>query len=187
MNFKAIFAIFTKDLRDGSKNYQIILMVLTPIILSLLFSNVITKSKAEAALPEIGIITSPKQPLINSMTEMGLGKKILFYKNRNELESAILEGKVRFGIILPDAISTRTEFASQSQVILLYPPHIPEFGVESLKSAFESEIRQKLNLTPPPLPFEFVTAAVSSSSTQSGSVTEGMFPMLIVMAMGMIG
>lgn len=187
MNLKAIFAIFKKDLRDSSKNYQIILMVLTPILLSLLFSNVITKSRAESALPEIGVISSPRQPLINAMTEKGLGKKILFYKTRAELESAILEGKVRFGIILPEIISTRTNFSENDAITLLYPPHIPEFGIESLKTAFESEIRQQLNLTAPPLPFKFLTEPVSGSSNQSGGLTEGMFPMLMVMAMGMIG
>ncbi len=187
MNLKAVLAIFKKDLRDGRKNYQVVLMVLTPIILSLLFSNVITKSKSEIALPEIGVITNPKQPLINSMVEKGLGKKIKFYQKRKDLESAILEGKVRFGIILPEIISTRTNFDENDAIILLYPPHIPEFGIESLKTAFESEIRQQLNLQPPALPFRFLTEPVSGNTNKGGGMTEGMFPMLIVMAIGMTG
>lgn len=187
MSLKTIFAIFKKDVIDGSKNYQIVLMVLTPIILSLLFSNVMSGSRKQTALPEIGVISSPKQPLINSLTEKGLGKKIVFFENRQQLESAILEGKVRFGIILPEVISTRTEFKGGLSVVLLYPPHIPDFGIESLKTAFESEIRQQLHLTPPPLPFEFKTEAVSGSNSKTGSLSDGMFPMLILMSMGMIG
>lgn len=187
MNHKAIFAIFKKDLFDAARNYQIILMVVTPIILSVLFSNVVTTSRSESALPEIGIVSSSKQPLINAISDKGLGKKLVFYKNRQELEAAILENKVRFGIILPEIISTRTEFKKDTAVTLVYPPQMPEFGVESLKTAFESEIRHQLNLAPPPLPFEFKTEPVSGKNNLSGGMTEGMFPMLIVMAMGMIG
>ena len=187
MNLKAILAIFKKDLRDSSKNYQVILMVITPILLSLLFSNVVTKSRSESSLPEIGIISNPKQPLVNSLISKGLSKKILFFKNRAELEASILEGKVKFGMILPEMISTRNDFTSSTSVVLLYPPHIPEFGIESLRTTFESEIRQQLNLTPPPLPFNFVTEPVSGSKNRAGGLTEGMFPMLMVMAMGMIG
>lgn len=187
MNLKAIFAIFKKDLRDGSKNYQIILMVLTPIVLSLLFSSVLSGSRSQSSIPEIGIISDPRQPLINSLTEKGLGKKIEFFKDRQQLESAILEGKVRFGIILPELISTKTNFTKGLSVVLLYPPHIPDFGVESLKSAFESEIRKQLNLNPAPLPFDFKAESVSGSKSKTGSASDRMFPMLIVMSMGMIG
>lgn len=187
MNFKAIKAIFRKDLLDGMKNYHVILMVLTPIILSFLFSNVISSSKSAAALPEIGLISSPQQPLIEALTGKGLEKKMTFFQNRADLESAILEGKVRFGIILPEILSARSHKQSSQSVILLYPPHIPDFGVETLKSAFESEIRHQLGLNPPPLPFEFKTEAVAGAGKNSGSVADSMFPMLMVMAMGMVG
>ncbi|GAB4269693.1 MAG: ABC transporter permease [Candidatus Rifleibacteriota bacterium] len=187
MKLKPILAILKKDLRDGAKNYQIILMVLTPIILSLLFSSFLSSSRSRNALPEIGIISNPRQPLINALSDKGLSKKIIYYKDRQKLESDILEGKVRFGIILPEVISANTNFKKGLTVTLLYPPHIPDFGIESLKTAFESEIRAQLKLTPPPLPFEFKLEAVSGSKSKTGSISESMFPMLLVMSMGMVG
>ncbi|PKL41550.1 MAG: hypothetical protein CVV41_18340 [Candidatus Riflebacteria bacterium HGW-Riflebacteria-1] len=185
MNSRAILAILRKDLLDGMRNYQVVLMVLTPIILSLLFTNVMSGSKTSAALPEIGVISSPQQPLIESLIGKGLSKKITFYQNRHDLESAILEGRVRFGIIMPDIISPKS--LKNEPVTLLYPPHIPDFGVETLKSAFETEIRAQLNMTPQPLPFEFKVEAVSGSSSNANAMADSMFPMLMVMAMGMVG
>lgn len=187
MKISAILAIFRKDLLDGAKNYHVILMVLTPIILSLLFSNVMSDSKTTAALPEIGLISSPQQPMIEALTQKGLGKKITFYQNRDQLESAILEGDVRFGIILPEIISSRSAKKQSQAVTLLYPPHVPEFGVETLRNVFEAEIRHQLNLMPPPLPFEFKVMPVAGSTSNSGAVADSMFPMLIVMALGMVG
>ncbi len=187
MNYRAIRAIFRKDFLDGIRNYHVILMVLTPIVLSFLFSNVMSSSKSSAALPEIGIISSPQQPLIETLSSKGMEKKITFFQDRTELESAILENKVRFGIILPEIISARSTGHNTQAITLLYPPHIPDFGVETLKSAFESEIRHQLGLHPPPLPFEFKTEAVAGTSSNSGSVADSMFPMLIVMALGMVG
>lgn len=185
MNSRAILAILRKDLLDSMRNYQVILMVLTPIILSLLFTNVMSGSKTSAALPEIGVISSPQQPLIESLIGKGLSKKITFYQNRHDLESAILEGRVRFGIILPEIISSRNP--KHQPVTLLYPPHIPDFGVETLKSAFEAEIRSQLGMTPQPLPFEFKVEAVAGSSSNANAMADSMFPMLMVMAMGMVG
>jgi ABC-2 type transport system permease protein len=187
MNFSAILAIFRKDLLDGAKNYHVILMVLTPIVLSLLFSNIISDSKTAAAIPEIGMISSPQQPLIESLSGKGFDKKITFYQNRETLESAILEGDVKFGIILPELISEKAARKPAHGVTILFPPHMPEFGVETLKSVFENEIRNQLNLLPPPLPFKLITEPVAGTTSNAGNVSDTMFPMLIVMAIGMVG
>ncbi len=187
MNFAAIYAIFRKDLLDGSRNYHVILMVLTPIILSMLFSNMVSDSKTAASIPEIGMITSPQQPLIETLTGKGLGKKLTFYQDRSRLESAILEGDVRFGIILPELITEKSNKKQSQAVTILYPPHMPEFGIDTLKSVFETEIRNQLKLTPPPLPFELRAEAVAGSTSNAGNVSDSMFPMLIVMALGMVG
>lgn len=187
MNFSAVSAIFRKDLLDGTRNYHVILMVLTPIVLSLLFSNMISDSKTAAAIPEIGMITSPQQPLIERLTDKGFDKKITFFQNREALESAILEGDVKFGIILPELISEKSQRKPSQGVTILFPPHMPEFGVETLKSVFENEIRSQLKLLPPPLPFQLKTEAVAGTTSNSGNVSDTMFPMLIVMAIGMIG
>lgn len=184
MNTRVITAIFKKDLLDSLRNYQVILMVLTPIVLSLLFTNVMSGSKTAAALPEIGVISSPQQPLIESLTGKGLSKKITFFQDRHDLESAILEGRVRFGIILPEIIAHGNK---GQPVTLLYPPHIPDFGVETLKSVFEAEIRSQLSMTPQPLPFEFKVEAVAGTTSNANAMADSMFPMLMVMAMGMVG
>lgn len=187
MNLQAVCAIFRKDLLDGSRNYHVVLMVLTPIILSLLFSNIVSDSKTEAALPEIGMISSPQQPLIEALTGKGLGKKLTFFQDRDKLESAILEGDVRFGIILPELIDASNPRSASGSVTILYPPHMPEFGIDTLKSVFEAEIRHQLNITAPPLPFKLKAEPVAGSTSNAGNVSDSMFPMLIVMALGMVG
>ncbi len=187
INLRAVKAIFKKDFLDGIKNYHIILMFFTPIVLSFLFSNVMSSSKSSAALPEIGVISSPQQPLIESIAQKGLEKKLKFFQNREELENAILDGSVRFGMILPEIISSKNKKNIGQTITLLYPPHIPDFGVESLKSTFEVEIRKQLGLLPPPLPVKFVTEAVGGANGKSGTISDNIFPMLLVMSMGMIG
>lgn len=187
MNHKTIIAIFKKDLLDGMRNYHMILMFLTPIILSLLFSNVLSGSKSTSALPEIGVISSPQQPMIESLTKKGLSGKIVFYQNKHDLESAILEGKIRFGIILPEIISNKSPKKHPQGITMLYPPHIPDFGVETLRATFEKEIREQLGLNPPPLPFKFELLPVAGSSSISSAAADSIFPILIVMAMGMVG
>ncbi len=187
MNLAAIRAIFYKDLLDGMRNYHVILMVLTPIILSLLFSNIVSDSKTAAAIPEIGMITSPQQPLIDRLTGKGLGKKITFYQNRDQLEAAILQGDVRFGIILPELITEKNPWKKSQAVIILYPPHMPEFGIDTLRSVFEAEIRHQLRLEPPALPFDLRAEPVAGATGNAGNVSDSMFPMLIVMALGMVG
>jgi ABC-2 type transport system permease protein len=187
MKLKTILAIFKKDLLDSCRNYQIILMILTPIVLSLLFSNMITGDRSKSSLPDIGVISNPRQPLVNSLTDKGMGKKIQFFSTRDELEAAVLEGKVSFGIILPAIISSKTKFKPDQTVILLYPSHFPEFSIQSLKTSFESEIRKHLRLKPPPLPFKFVAEPVKGNLGKSGAISANMFPLLLVMSMGMIG
>ena len=186
MNFRAIKAIFKKDIIDGSKNYHIILMVLTPIILSLLFTKLLGNPKSKSMLPTLGIISSPQQPILKSIADKGFGKKIKFFQNRDELETKILEGEVGFGIILPELISSNKNSSLSREISILYPPKYPEFSVKSIKEAFESELRQQLGLAPAPLPIKISMIKVAGRNGQS-SFGSTMFPMLVLMAIGMIG
>ncbi|MGM0599797.1 MAG: ABC transporter permease [Candidatus Rifleibacteriota bacterium] len=186
MKFKRVAAIFKKDLLDSFKNYNFILMVLTPVILSLLFSNLMSGANSDRSLPELGLIGNPKQPLIKSLQSQGMGEKLTFFESRNKLESAILENKVKLGIILPDSLLAADK-GKKPVINLLYSPNLPEFSVQLIKTAIEEEIRKKLNLSPPPLPVKLETHAVASTSNLKGGMSDTIFPMLIIMSMGMIG
>lgn len=187
MKLRPVLAVFRKDLLDGIKNYHVILMVLTPIILSLLLANVLASARSGETLPEIGVISSPQQPLIESIAAKGLSKKLSFFQTRQELEAAILEGQVKFGIMLPEIFTEKKQPDDTSAITLLYPPQMPEFAIDSLKSTFEFEIRAQLNMSPPPLPFEFRAEPVGGGEAATGGISDSMFPMLILMAIGMVG
>ncbi len=187
MRLKPILAIFKKDLIDGSKNYHIVLMILTPIILSLLFSNLLNSSKSKTLLPTLGLISSPQQPLIKTIAQKGFGEKIKFFQTKKELESKILEGDIGFGIILPDIIASGSRNSDFKGITILYPSKYPEFSAKSLKEAFESEIRSQLGILPPPLPIKVSIERVSGNNGSEVSFSDSMFPMLILMALGMLG
>jgi ABC-type Na+ efflux pump permease subunit len=185
MSIKKILAILKKDFQDGLKNYHIILMVLTPVILSLLFSKLITTSAdSEAGLPEFGFISSPQQPFINELIKKGMKNKITFYQDQDSLETALLEGKVKFGVILPEIISDKSD--NNKSVTLLYPPSIPDFAAETLRASIETMFREQLGITPAPLPFDLKVKPIANPRG-TGGLTDNMFPMLILMAIGVIG
>jgi ABC-type multidrug transport system permease subunit len=113
-------------------------------------------------------------------------EKLTFYKTREKLEAAILENKVKLGIILPDSLLTGTK-GDKPSIKLLYSPNLPEFSVQLIKTAIEEEFRKKMNLAPPPLPIKLEAEAVASTSNLKGGMSDTIFPILIIMAMGMIG
>ena len=188
MKLRTIKAILKKDILDGIKNYHIVLMVLTPILLSLLFSKIILKDKEKSsALPELGFISSPQQPLIEALVSKGMKEKITFYQDKNQLEQALLEGKIKFGLILPELITDKSvERKNNLSVTLLYPPSLPDFAAETIRHSFESILRDQLNIKVPPLPFDLKIEAVGSSSGKS-STADNILPMLILMSIGVIG
>lgn len=188
MKLTAIKAILKKDILDGLKNYQIIIMVLTPIFLSLLFNKIVLKGNSNRnSLPELGFISSPQQPLIESLISKGMKEKITFYLDKTQLEQALLEGKVKFGLILPDIITGKAiEKKSNLSVTLLYPPSLPDFAAETIRHSFENLLREQLNIKTPPLPFELKIEAVGTSSGKLSS-SDKFLPMLILMAIGVIG
>lgn len=189
MKIRSVLAILKKDILDGTKNYHIVLMVLTPIILSLLFSKLLTQGQSnEGNLPEFGFISSPQQPLIETLLDKGMKNKIQFYQDRDSLEAALLDGKVKFGVILPEIISENSAPDKlKKTVILIYPPSIPEFAADALKNSIESMFREQLHIPVPPLPFQLKMEPLASNSGSGGGMSDNIFPMLILMAIGAIG
>lgn len=183
MKLKPIKAIFKKDLQDSVHNYQIILMVLTPVILSLLLSKISLTAKTNAEAIDIGVLSSSGRAVAEAFLTEEAKHKITFFNSRYELETAILEEKVRLGVILPKALSG----ASHGSIILLCPSGMPTFAVETLTAAFEKKLRAKLGLPAPPMPIKIEAQTVLGKSNLAGGMAESIFPMLIVMSMGMIG
>lgn len=186
MRFKSIFTIFKKDAFDGAKNHHVILMLITPIILSLIFTNLLSKSKAKTVLPTIGIICRTEQPYIKNLMKKGFAKKVVFFANKDELESKILMGDVSFGLILP-ILSKNNKLSNNSEIQILYSPQYPDYSIETIKNSFEKEIMQFLNIKPPQLPFSIILHKLKASSSSANTFGTSMLPMLILMSMGMIG
>ncbi len=187
MNPHVVWALFRKDIQDSFKNYQILLMVATPILLSLLFSSIFTETKSKALQPKIGVMASPMQPLLERFKAEKFGVKIQFFQDRKSMEAKVVEGEVGFGLILPDSLNASGEAAQRPRLTLIYPAQAPEYAVERMHSALDQEIRGILGIPLPPLPVEISLEPIGGSGPGSHSFSGDLFPMLVLMAMGMVG
>lgn len=186
MNVKTILTVFKKDLIDGLKNYHIILMILTPVVLSVLFTRVFTISEVKEEFPNIGVVALIESNLVEFIQASSPAGNNIIFENRAKLEKALIDEKVGLGIVIVD----NTDFSNSDKaqkLIIIYPPSIPSFGVESIKSTIESHIRKHIGLEPKPLPFDIKIESVTGQADKSVSMKNNIFPMLILMAIGMIG
>jgi len=187
MKLRVIWALFRKDFLDSLKNYQVLLMVLTPIILSLVFSNIFQESKTKTLLPKIGVIGSPNQPIISRLSSEKFGVRISFFQTRDEMERKIIEGDIGFGLILPDGFSQQLKAGKKPRLTVVYPTDMPEFAVERMQTAFEKEIRLFCKQPIPSLPIDLQLQAIGGNHDTAHAFSGDLFPMLVLMAMGMVG
>lgn len=187
MRIRNIWALFNKDLRDGLRNYHIILVVLTPILLSLLFSNLYRDSKSKSMLPRVGVVGRTDHPLLDRLASEAFGVKIQFCATKAELEGKILEGEVGFGILLPDMVDTLIRQGKRPKLTLIHPSGLSEYLVERMQTGLEKEIRKFFNLSETPLPIDLELTAVGAKKEGDRSFSNDLFPMLVLMAMGMVG
>ena len=187
MRMRVVGAIFYKDILDGMKNYQILLIVLTPIFLSVLFNNLYKESRSKTMLPKIGVIGLPNHPLLEKFQTENSGVKLSFFSHRQEMEAKIIEGEIGFGIILPTTVSKTLMEQKRPKLTLVYPAGIPQYIVERMEITLEQQVRQFFNVPPPPLPVEFELSPVGGDKEGDRAFSNDFFPMLILMAMGMVG
>ncbi|MFZ2957013.1 MAG: ABC transporter permease [Candidatus Ozemobacteraceae bacterium] len=189
MRFRNIWALFRKDLSDGLRNYHIILIVLTPIFLSLLFSNLYKDSKSKTMIPKIGVIGSETHPLLSRLASESFGVRVVFFTDRHELDRKILEGEIGFGVLLPEMTFPLplSKDGIRPKLTLIYPAGTSDFILERMKIAFETEIRKFFKIEEPPLPVELELLPVGGRQMGDKAFSNDLFPMLILMAMGMVG
>jgi ABC-2 type transport system permease protein len=184
---RVVGAIFYKDILDGIKNYQILLIVLTPIFLSVLFNNLYKESRSKTMLPKLGVIGLANHPLLGKFQSENSGVKLSFFSHRQEMEAKIIEGEIGFGIILPSTITKELMAKKRPKLTLVYPAGIPQYIVERMEITLEQQVRQFFNVPPPPLPIEFELSPVGGDKEGDRAFSNDFFPMLILMAMGMVG
>lgn len=187
MRIRNIWALFNKDLRDGLRNYHIILVVLTPILLSLLFSNLYRDSKSKSMLPQVGVVGRSDHPFLDRLASETFGVKVQFCATKSELEAKILGGEVGFGIILPDMLDSLIRQGKRPKLTLIHPMGLPEYLVERMQTALEKEVRKFFNLAETPLPIDVELSPVGGKREGDRSFSNDLFPMLVLMAMGMVG
>ncbi|HNV71561.1 MAG TPA: ABC transporter permease, partial [Candidatus Ozemobacteraceae bacterium] len=99
----------------------------------------------------------------------------------------LLEGEVQFGVILPGTASSSEQASGTPTLTLIHPTGLSAFMVERLKGDFEREIRKIFHLPEPRLPIAVELSPVGGSKDGERSFSSDFFPMLILMAMGMVG
>lgn len=187
MNPRRIIALFKKDLLDAARNYHVLLLIATPIILSLLFSNLFSESRASTMMPRVGVLAPGGSPLLERLQPKDFGIRIVSFSSRDEMESHIAEGELSFGLILPTTLSSATSPSALPKLTMIYPVETPEYAVERFRATFEGELRKYLGKPAPPLPVELSFEPIGGSTAKQRSFGGDMLPMLILMAMGMIG
>lgn len=187
MNLRRVVALFRKDLSDAMRNYHILLLVATPIILSLLFSNLFSESRSSTMMPRVGVLSAPGNSFLQRLRPENFGIRLEVFPSRDALEAKIAEGEVSFGLILPDVLSSASAAPAVPKLTMIYPVETPEYAVERLRSTLETELRKLLGRPAPPLPIELAFEPLGGNITKQRSFGGDMFPMLVLMAMGMIG
>ena len=187
MNLRRIEALVFKDIFDAIRNYHILLLVATPILLSLLFSSLFTESRSSVMMPRVGIMAEPDNRLFQYIKPQKMGLKLVFFSSRTELESKIAEGDVSFGLILPTLPASMPAMEQKPHLTMIYPAETPEYTIERLQHSLEEELRKFLGTPPPPLPVDITWEPIGGNIGKKRSFGGDMFPMLILMAMGMIG
>lgn len=187
MNPRRILALFKKDLLDASRNYHVLLLVATPIILSLLFSNLFSESRSSTMMPRVGVLAPAGSPLLEKLQPKEFGIRIVSFSSRDEMESRIAEGEVSFGLMLPAVFPTASSPRGLPKLTMIYPVETPEYAVERFRNTLEGELRKFLGKPAPPLPIELSFEPIGGSSAKQRSFGGDMLPMLILMALGMIG
>ena len=162
-------------------------MIITPIVLSLLFTNIFSESKSKTHQPKVGIIASEQNPLLAQLASETAGLRLFFFQTRQELEAQILENEMNFGLILPNRFDVIGADDKRPALTILYPSTLPPFSMERVKAALEGGLRKHLGLPPPPLPIDITMAPVGKTDAEDHSFGSDLFPMLVLMAMGMVG
>jgi len=187
VNLRRIEALFFKDIFDAIRNYHILLLIATPVLLSLLFSSLFTESRSSTMMPRVGVMAAPDNNLLQYIKPQKMGLKLIFFSSRAELESKIAEGDVSFGLILPALVASAAETATKPRLTMIYPAETPEYTIERLQHSLEEELRKYLGKPAPPLPIDITWEPIGGNTGTKRSFGGDMFPMLVLMAMGMIG
>jgi len=69
----------------------------------------------------------------------------------------------------------------------VYPAETPEYLVERFQRTLEDELRKMFSIAAPPLPLDIAWEPIGGNAAKQRSFGGDMFPMLVLMAMGMMG
>ncbi len=192
MTPRLVFAIFRKDLRDGMRNYQVLLMLLTPIILSLLFNKTMGESRAQMHLPRIGVLGFGNQLFMDALSGKDPRVKFEMVDSRDELNSKVLEGVYAIGLVMPRQIgvgSGAVATASAKPVIeVLIGAGLPAFTRETLEATLTNAVRNLVGAPAPELPITLVVREIGEAQRhRSRTFAQESMPMIVLMALGMVG
>ena len=182
-----VWALFRKDIFDILRNYQVLALVITPIVLSLIFSGVYRESRSKTILPKLGVVGAENHPLLVRFEGKDFGVKLVFCISRDALETKIIEGELSFGLLLPAMGSDTAVLGDKPTMTLIFPTGLSEFMVERLKGDFEREIRKISGIPEIELPIRIEMSPVGGEARADRAMSSDFFPMLMLMVMGMIG
>jgi len=109
--FRILKILLKKDFIDGLRNWEIMIIVMIPIVISMLMGFAISKNNV--SLPKIAILSETNQ-YTNIFPKL-LFKKIIKIKNKKEGNKLLEKGKIDGIIVLPKNLNKKT---SEIKVIL---------------------------------------------------------------------
>lgn len=121
MNLNIIFTIFQKDFKSFIKNKTILIIVLTPIMLSLIFST--TFSSAEDMVVSIALYDEgTNMEFINYLKSIK-SYDIIVVESTEHLKELVYKGDVPAAIIIPKDFSNNIKSGIKPSLHIVYSPY----------------------------------------------------------------
>lgn len=142
---KKIAAIFQKDLKDGLRNWEILFIVLIPIVLSVFFRIAFS---AKGFSPPKVVAFCPDEELKGALLGMEKFKGIKFSKSWDDAVSLVERGKVHGAFHLPEDLIRRVKAQDKPEIKVVLDEAAP-VKAAIIRATLKSFIDKYFEVVPP--------------------------------------
>ncbi len=119
---RRIFALFEKDLKNGLRNWEILFIILVPIVLSLFFK--IAFSSRGYSRPRVAVFCADEE-LKTALSSIEQFKEIQFFEKWDEAVSMVEKGKVDGAFRIPEDFVGRAKAQERPEIEVLLDSTTP--------------------------------------------------------------
>ncbi|MEQ8672499.1 MAG: ABC transporter permease [Aggregatilineales bacterium] len=173
MNMRRIGVLFTKEIRQGAKNFFFIYAIIMPVILSLIVT--LAFGDIFSATPRLGIYDAGDSAMTGILSaEQQI--ETTRYSSESALRDAVERGSVTVGLSLPADFDAALSNDAQSQMTILVWSEGVASNITVINSAIDEAQAQMTGAESP-----VIIEAISPGDAQTTSWTERLLPMIVLM------